>query len=112
MSGDPWVRNGAVERVIDGDSLVVLVDLGYRAYLKARIRLLGIDTPERGEPGWAEARDNLAALAPAGAACVVTTVGPDKYGDRWDGTVTVNGVDLAQAQLAAGLGVPYSGGAR
>lgn len=109
---DPWIRNGTVERVIDGDSLVVRLDLGYRVWHQTRIRLLGIDSPERGEVGWADARDSLAAMAPTGAPCVVTSTGPDKYGDRWLGQVRIGAIDLAAEQLARGVAQPYTGGAR
>lgn len=40
-----------LDRVIDGDTLAVRVS-GH----PVRVRLLGIDSPERGQPGWAEAR--------------------------------------------------------
>lgn len=112
MTPDPWIRNGIVSRIIDGDSLVVEVDLGYRVWHRTHIRLLGIDSPERGEVGWAEARDHLAQLAPADTPCIVQTVREDKYGGRWLATVQVAGVDLAAAQLAGGYAAPYDGGAR
>ena len=35
-----------VTRVIDGDTVDALIDLGFNTYLKKRIRLHGIDTPE------------------------------------------------------------------
>lgn len=113
MTGDPWIRNARVEGVTDGDSIVCMVDLGYRVWHRTKVRLLGIDAPERGEVGWSEARAHLGLLAPPLAAVTVTTVGPDKYGDRWDGWVTLaDGTDLSQAQIDGGFAVPYDGGAR
>jgi endonuclease YncB( thermonuclease family) len=38
--------NATVERVIDGDTFVAVVDLGYDVMIRARIRLAGVDTPE------------------------------------------------------------------
>ena len=106
---DPWIRNGTAVRVIDGDSCVINVDLGYRVWHETRVRLLGVDTPERGETGWAEARDNLATVIPAGTPVVVTTTGPDKYGDRWLGTVQLlDGRDCSTVQIVTGMGVPYT----
>ena len=52
ISGSPDVHY--VARVIDGDTLVL--DNG------ERVRLLGMDTPERGEPYYKEARDRLILL--------------------------------------------------
>lgn len=49
----------AVRRVVDGDTvdLVLSKDVGFHITAQAavRIRLLNVDTPERGQPGWAEA---------------------------------------------------------
>lgn len=45
----------SVLRVIDGDTVDLLVDLGFRLQATLRFRLLGVDTPERDEPGWSDA---------------------------------------------------------
>ena len=36
-----------LERVVDGDTIDVHIDLGFKIWHKARVRMLGIDTPER-----------------------------------------------------------------
>lgn len=56
-----WVYRGRAIRVIDGDSVVCLVDAGFGVHVTrgnegAHLRLLGVDTPERNEPGWEESR--------------------------------------------------------
>lgn len=38
-----WVK---VERVVDGDTVDCVIDLGFDIHLRQRVRLLGIDTPE------------------------------------------------------------------
>ena len=35
-----------VENVVDGDTIDVLIDLGFDIMFKSRVRLAGIDTPE------------------------------------------------------------------
>lgn len=40
----------ALRRIIDADTLDVGVDLGFRVTLDQRIRLLGVDAPERNTP--------------------------------------------------------------
>lgn len=55
--------SGSVERVVDGDTLWVDLDDGG----SEKIRLIGIDTPERGEPLYAEATDLVLNLAPVGS---------------------------------------------
>ena len=38
--------NCKVTRVVDGDTIDVNIDLGFQVWHKARVRMLGIDTPE------------------------------------------------------------------
>lgn len=42
-----WAYRAKVERVIDGDTLDVTVDAGFANYRTERLRLLGVNTPER-----------------------------------------------------------------
>jgi len=35
-----------IERIVDGDTIDILVDCGFNIFVKERIRLIGIDTPE------------------------------------------------------------------
>lgn len=44
-----------VDRVVDGDTVDFIVDLGFSVRIKIRTRLLGVDTPERGHEDWAKA---------------------------------------------------------
>jgi len=39
-------RVSALEKVVDGDTIDVVIDLGFDVCTKQRVRLLGIDTPE------------------------------------------------------------------
>ena len=112
--------------VVDGDTLDVLitlrdetVDLGFRIMVhdhdtfEQRIRLYGINTPERGQPGYDEATAMLTALVVGAPGLYATTVKPhDKYG-RWLASLRTTACpDVAQALIDAGLGVAYFGGAR
>jgi len=43
----PFVYNCTVDRVVDGDTVDVNIDLGFNTWLmKRRVRLMGVDTPE------------------------------------------------------------------
>ena len=42
-------------RCVDGDTFDTEIDLGFSVWTKLRFRLLDVDTPERGEPGFHEA---------------------------------------------------------
>jgi endonuclease YncB( thermonuclease family) len=43
-----YVYKATIERVVDGDTLVALVDLGFRVLKRERLRLAAIDTPALG----------------------------------------------------------------
>lgn len=78
---EEYVRNAVVTKIVDGDTVDLLVDLGFSIAHEIRVRLAGINTPERGQGGWQEATDYLTQLTPAGAAVVVKTYkSKDKYG--------------------------------
>jgi micrococcal nuclease len=91
-----------VDRVIDGDTVDVIVDYGFRLKQLQRIRLLRVDTPERGEDAYKEATQMLESLlkeaADASGNVRLTSYKTGKYG-RWlghltslDGIVDVNQV--------------------
>ena len=57
-----WTYQAKCIRVIDGDTLEMLVDLGFRVHYRVRIRLSDVDTPElRGPEKAAGERAKLAA---------------------------------------------------
>lgn len=43
---DYWNYRAELERVVDGDTVDIRVDLGFRTYKKVRVRLSGVDTAE------------------------------------------------------------------
>ena len=106
-----------VERVVDGDTVDVVLDLGFDILFKSRVRLYGIDTPEsrtrdldekaRGKMAGAylkEAVDN-------GTKVVIETKLKDsrgKYG-RVLGNVVVDGVNINEAMIENSLAVAYFG---
>ena len=90
---DNYVRRAKVNRVVDGDTVDLEVDLGYRISISIRGRLLGINTPERGKPDFALATDTLASLLEKnsdedGYVCVRST----KTGKYGRGLVDIEGV--------------------
>jgi len=61
---DSYVRKATVLRVVDGDTVDMLVDLGYNVTISRRFRLLGIDCPERNTNfnGWTSSKLHLEEL--------------------------------------------------
>jgi micrococcal nuclease len=101
-----------VVKVVDGDTLDLMLDLGFYQYGVYRIRLLDIDTPElRGinaEPEKALAAKQFVEQWIVGKTLRVETYKTEVYG-RWLGKIYEVGTDatLNTAILEAGLGVPY-----
>lgn len=103
---------GEVFNVVDGDTLDITIDLGLRIITKQRVRLYGVDTPERGQPGYAEATARLKELVLNKPGVIARTIKPaDKYG-RWLASLQIGDLDAASTLIAEGLGVPYFGGTK
>lgn len=97
-------------RVIDGDTFVLDVDLGFYVRTRQHIRLAGIDCPEKNTPqglaaalfatNWFALADNQVRL--------MTTARQEKSFDRWIGVITSavmraeGPADLARALRANG----------
>jgi micrococcal nuclease len=113
-----WSYRAYCTNVVDGDTLDVVIDLGFGVTMAQRVRLAHVDTPERGQPNWSEARrfimDRVWVTGyqdPTWPLRLVTIKPHDKYG-RYLAEVWVDGKSLGDELLAAGLAVPYEGGAR
>lgn len=101
-----------VERVVDGDTLDVSLDLGMRVYLRTRLRLEGIDAPELHTSEGKAARDYVVQAMALGTLVTVATRKPDRYGRALARVTLPDGRDLTTVLLEAGHGRPYDGGAR
>lgn len=94
-----------LDRVIDGDTYILDVDLGFRIHAKLHIRAFGVDTPERGEPG----HDLAAAFATEfmkGKRITIRTEKDKSSFERWLAWVYADGNSVDIALVNAGLGVP------
>ena len=112
-----------VTRVKDGDTFVIDTN-AYRFLpeLEFSVRVYGIDTPEKGAAAKCPREAALAVQASAyGKQLIAETnnlvllsrVKHDKYGGRFDATVTLSdGSDYAQRMIAKGLAYPYFGGTK
>lgn len=107
MSERTW-DYGVVEcvRVVDGDTVDLRIDLGFYLTAALRFRLLGVDTPERGQPGWAEATDFARQWIAARTTLRVQTHKSDSFG-RWLGDLYSGDEHLHRALIDAGHGVSY-----
>ena len=109
---------GAVERVVDGDTLDVRVAVWLDLDIRVLVRVRGIDAPElRGRCDLEKARAAKATVAlarlVADGAVVLTNIEGDKYFGRVLADVsTSQGRDVATTLLAGGHVRPYDGRSR
>lgn len=92
---------GKVVRVVDGDTIYILDG----ALSQYKVRLAGIDAPERNQPYGLASRKHLASLV-AGKTVTVEYTKHDQYG-RIVGTVWISGIDACLEQIKAGLAWHY-----
>ena len=87
---------GRVVRIADGDTVSILD----RNNKQHKVRLFGIDTPERDQPYGKAAKKTLERLIDGGSVDVVV-VTTDRYG-RKVGTLYRNGINIDVAMVASG----------
>ena len=107
-----------VNRVIDGDSVVLDIDLGFNMWMNNQnIRIYGIDTPECRTRDLDEkargflAKEHVQNLLPVGEEVVIDTYKDKggKFGRILGKIITVEGINVGQSLLAINLAVPYYG---
>lgn len=106
-----WNYRAKLVRAVDGDTIDVEIDLGFYNFSRQRLRLLGIDTPERGQPGYSEAKQFVQDQL-AGNQFTVRTEKAGKYGRFLAEVILPGGQDLVLMMLHRELGRPYDGGSR
>lgn len=114
----PGPVTATVEKVIDGDTLLVRATIWPGHSVRVSVRLRGIDAPETRSRCAAEreaalrAREALAALVGEDPV-VLTVISGDKYFGRVLADVAgMAGAPLAEALLERGFVRPYRGGRR
>lgn len=109
---------GVVDRVQDGDTIYVKLDLGFDLTMYARVRVLGINAPENSTAAGQEATKFARTILAVGAEVQVTSHGWDKYGGRVDGEIHLTEAvkvhdelldDFGKIMLNSGHAVPYAG---
>ena len=122
--------NAVLDRVVDGDTIDVNIDLGFNVWKKIRVRMEGINTPESRTRDLEEKKRGLAAkdrlveiLKFNDNKCVLKVSGVGKYG-RALATVLVNSlsvlngedgitlIDVNKQLIKEGHAVEYWGGKR
>jgi endonuclease YncB( thermonuclease family) len=105
-----WVANAQVGRVIDGDTFIAAVHVwsssGGTIAIPERIRVLGVNTPEHGEPGFSEATAFTEKwLEQGGNSVILSHCKRDSLLRALAVVTRSDGHNLADDLIAAGLGV-------
>lgn len=100
-------------RVIDGDTIDAMIDLGFNTWIKKRVRLYGIDAPESRTKDLEEKRQGQAAtkrlqelLASTNGELIIHSHGIGKYG-RCLGTLFIGECNINQQLLLEGHAEEY-----
>jgi micrococcal nuclease len=111
--GDKYWYDAKVVRVVDGDTIILHVDLGMKTYAKHSVRLLGVNTPEvygvkKGSPEYLkglEASEFVKALLAEGTEVRIRTHKDKtgKYG-RYLAEVFIEGDSLNDMLIERGWG--------
>lgn len=110
--------NAKLDRVVDGDTVDALVDLGFDTWKKVRIRLYGIDAWEsrtrdlEEKAKGLEAKDRLIELLAANDnEFVLLSHGVGKFG-RCLGSLFIDNMNINQTLVTEGHAKDYYGGRR
>ena len=110
--------NAKLDRVVDGDTVDALVDLGFDTWKKVRIRFYGMDAWESRTRDKEEKVKGLAAknrviemMDECGGNFVLQSHGVGKYG-RCLGEIFINDTNINQQLISEGHAKKYYGGKR
>lgn len=121
---DKYIYRGKLERVVDGDTIDALIDVGFDIWVKKRIRYMGIDTWESRTRDLDEKKKGLAAkernkelleeVSSKAGYFRLKSYGVGKYG-RVLGEIFIEDIEgkqynINETLIAEGHGYEYHGG--
>jgi micrococcal nuclease len=114
---DPYIyKIRKIQKIVDGDTLDVEIDLGFSIIIEKRIRLAGLDAPELHTTDSNEKALGLKAkewlkghLEGPGEILIRTELSAEKYG-RILGKLYINDICLNDQMISEGLCWKYDGG--
>lgn len=101
-----YTYQATVVHVVDGDTIDLNVDLGFRCYVQVRFRLHNMDAPERFTDEGKVAKAFLEEMLPISTTISIQTYKneTDKYG-RWIAEIFKDGVSVNQTMIDKGYAV-------
>jgi|TARA_B110000503_G_scaffold131074_1_gene205184 endonuclease YncB( thermonuclease family) len=111
--------NAKLDRVVDGDTIDALVDLGFDIWKKVRIRMVGMNAPESRTKDLEEKKLGLAAknrlkeiLNSNNDIFTLQSQGVGKYGRCLGEIFIEENISINQTLINEGYATEYYGGAR
>lgn len=111
LSKEDYTYEATLVRVIDGDTIICDIDLGFYMTARMPVRLAHINAPEHNAVGGSEATAHLKTILGDGKLLLKTFKPHDKYG-RYLAEVFCDGNNINQIMIADGHAVAYEGGER
>lgn len=95
-----------IVEVHDGDTIYMHINVGFDITIFGRCRVYGINAPELKTDAGKKAKEYAQALLPVGTKVKVLSHDWDKFGGRFDGTITLpNDWDFATLMVQEGHAV-------
>jgi micrococcal nuclease len=111
---DDYSRKATIERVIDGDTFVCMIDMGLRIYKRVTVRVFGLNCPEKTGLTKAQglrSKDYTKGWFASNKEFMIRTVNKgkeDSFGRLIAEVASIdNNYSLSEGLLAFGLAVPY-----
>ena len=107
-----------IVKIIDGDTFDCILDLGFDVLLEARVRMMGIDTPESRTRDLEEKKFGFLAKEwltdHLSDSIIITTVVDNEKGKfgRILGTVWAEGININEQMIDEGYAWEYDGGTK
>ena len=111
-------RVKSIKKVIDGDTFDCIMDLGFDVLLEARVRMMGMDTPESRTRDLEEKKFGFLAKEwltdHLSDSIIITTVVDNEKGKfgRILGTVWAEGININEQMIDEHMAVRYHGQAK
>ena len=104
-----YTYRATIERCIDGDTIVAMVDLGFHTLSRQTFRLVGVNCPEMNTQAGKDAREFTDLWFMSSKQCVIQTVKDkrEKYGRYLARVFDADGRCLNADLLTNNLAVPY-----
>jgi micrococcal nuclease len=113
---DDYLRKAEIIRVVDGDTIECMIDLGLRTYRKTKLRVFGVNCPETKGPTKADgliSKTFTKEWFNTNKEFMVRTVNngkEDSFGRLIAEVISVGGESLGTTMISLGLAVAFMDG--